>query len=1436
MTLLHDYFHLRNQQAFQRLLDGSADRGQSNGAPSSSSGKSWTRPSPLASNAVCDVNARDWLGRTVLQLACASPDTVEYVRLLLRHPAINVNLADTESHWTPLHRALYSANFPTALLLLQRSDTDRTLQDLEGYTAFDLYNSTLNGTKPRRDAPYGELYTWGANRNAALGFADGGDRLHPDQVNIQKKDTDIDAEISHLVSRFFPVYVRQVQMSKLHTAVITSESGGNLRLCGLGSGGRLGPGQHTQYSLKPLQQLTHTIVSVALGQDHTLALTKTGEVLSWGLNRFSQLGYIIEGPAAGESFGKTDEPIQVTPRKILGPLRKEVVKGIAASKGASVCWTDVDVYTWGTNNGQLGYDKVAQAIQILPRKATKVIQPVIDISISDSVMACLIDSRDVICIWNDRYMKIVFPGNSFPPEMQPYRPPQAVQDGKIAKITSCDDMFAALTFSGELFTFSVANPSEAGAASAKDFKPQRVWALRKKFSSVKDVALGSDGSIVVCTESGHVFVRSWNLKSGQTLSSGKAFKFQRLSALQRVTQVCANSTGAFGALRVEYHLKPIEVLGNSFAQDLAEIQPYLRVRTVLGRSRRGSDVLLQAPLNNDDPSTDLDARHDDDSNDTHVKGDIRRIRHILDILEIQHKSLKESIAPPSESHLPHGADVLIHASSVFIFPAHQIILGARSRVLRIILGGSIPPQGSKISLELLKPKTADKCHQRLHLKVSGCQPISLLILLTFLYTDEVLAPWDHRVVKSLVQPSKGFKVDFAKVKIDLQGLAELLELPTLAAALDSPIKSAPAPSLKVAMERLFNASHSSIKNARSALDPDVILLLADREVHCHSTVLRARSVFFANFFDEEEWTRKRWDANGVLRVDMKHLHWRVMEYVLQFMCFGAEEKMFESLEFANTVDEVLELMFDIMAAANELLLDRLVLLCSVVILQHVNIHNACFILADATYLHAEQLIDRIQSFVTVNMEVFLETGMLDDIPAYLVKQLAQFARQKQIEKSSVSRSDEFAKQALERHADWLALQDFPVPFGRSNQGIPRKESAILKMARTGPNDSPHQSPRVHPQQSPSTQSQRDLRRPSSNDDIFAMDEADNLPSRILDQPRLSLSAATPSSPAALTASTSTATPIWKAASTPRVDMKAVMAEAASATTPTAPRRKHDPGAARGSPLHHSPGVPDSLRSQRSMDIRTQPGPSSRPIPTGWRAPTDPVTLSAAHPSPPTTPSKEGTIAGLGSSPRLTPSKGPGSVPRLSPLTLRRPSGSVSTPAISGLGPVITPTKQSVTSSSAATSSLSSIRRASGKAWTQPPSASPKLQPTVGMSIIAIQQLELDQLADGAAGKDRRSLREIQEEEQALQAEADFLTWWAEEEERVRIETMLTESVDTGGMVGERKQSSGGRRRGKVDQVREKGKAAQKTGSGGQPRSQEQVGAGSGGGGRRKPRK
>jgi alpha-tubulin suppressor-like RCC1 family protein len=145
--------------------------------------------------------------------------------------------------------------------------------------------------------------------------------------------------------------------------------------CRLGQGG----GQHTQPSLTPIVQLASgtKVTAVALGQDHTLALTSHGLVFSWGYGRFSQLGYDVPAPH-----------IQTTPRVISGPLKRERVRGIAACNSASACWTDTVLFTWGKNNGQLGYDKTASPVQPIPRIVTKVTKHVISVALN----VCLVSS------------------------------------------------------------------------------------------------------------------------------------------------------------------------------------------------------------------------------------------------------------------------------------------------------------------------------------------------------------------------------------------------------------------------------------------------------------------------------------------------------------------------------------------------------------------------------------------------------------------------------------------------------------------------------------------------------------------------------------------------------------------------------------------------------------------------------------------------------------------------------------------------------------------------------------------------------------------------------------------------------------------------------------------------------------------------------------
>ncbi len=125
-------------------------------------------------------------------------------------------------------------------------------------------------------------------------------------------------------------------------------------------------------------------------------------------------------------------------------------------------------------------------------------------------MACLLETRDVVCFSGDRYYKIKFvcfailrfipsqvihvlffsfPSQSFPSTIQQtYRPPMSAKNASIAKVVCCDGNFAALTSNGEVFTFSIPLPNSGSVDGGKEkstVKPQRVWDLRNQYRAAK---------------------------------------------------------------------------------------------------------------------------------------------------------------------------------------------------------------------------------------------------------------------------------------------------------------------------------------------------------------------------------------------------------------------------------------------------------------------------------------------------------------------------------------------------------------------------------------------------------------------------------------------------------------------------------------------------------------------------------------------------------------------------------------------------------------------------------------------------------------------------------------------------------------------------------------------------------------------------------------
>ncbi|GJJ07428.1 hypothetical protein Clacol_001630 [Clathrus columnatus] len=1094
MSNLHAYFALKNEKAFSRLLEASRTRIQPS-TPGSSSGKRGTPHTQTL-----DVNAKDWLGRTVLHLACSNVEAyaLTYIRMLFTHPSINVNIQDTESKWTPLHRALYYGNLPACQLLLKRPDIDTQVRDNEGLTPFDLYNITLQGTWPLKPGPSlpcqdplkdlnysADLLTWGGNRNATLGHGDSNDRTFPDHVIIPQLDT------LPSIKQFTPVLIKAVSMAKLHTAVITDEDGPNLRVCGFGSGGRL---QH-------VPELPYPVTSVSSAQDHTLIVTNRGEVWSWGLNRFCQLGYVLESSMSNHGLGKMlDEPVQAAPRRVLGPLKKEVVVGVSASKTASACWTnnEGDVFTWGTNNGQL-------------------------------------DPSD--------------PPSYNPPF--PSKPP-------IIKITACEGTFAALSTRGDVWTFSAPGRSPSAAGGSKDsdktkdrpvVKPQRVWAAKRSVDPARDVALGLDGDTIICTESGHVFIRSrTGMISNTSKTTGTAIAitkgaFHRVPLIYRAIRVYANSAGAFGALRLNYSPLPILIEGNDLGGDITIVRPW-----ALKDYEFGNKFIETQPAGNNLESED----------EQEVVYDAMKSAQGFIALAladtISRGKTKEGLF---SGKLKFGADMIVQAG--MDIPVHRILLVARSPVLTKILASD----GGRFGKDPVFIEYEDRSGNGLSvLKVHGVQSLAMLLFLEFFYSDSIPAldtlPFNHAV----------------QIRREISQLADLFEVSHLL-IIGSAGMSIRSLCLGTGLWNMFNACQNDDDPSVSrAVRSDVYINLADRKIACHSVILRSRCLFFENFFEEEAWTISRWTPDKTITVDMQHMEWRGFSYVIKWIYSGEEDTIFDNLDDTNTVQDFVDLIFQVMSIASELLLDRFMLVCSAALLRYITLTNISSILVRAVRYNALSLVTSLQDYIACNLEAIMENRLFDndreriyDMEA-LIPALSTFIRARQADFSPITRSGLAMNELMKRHADWLCLQDIPGPIVRTQLPFQEKQSPRLVPSTPAPSS-----------------------KPGAEDDIFLMDET---PAMVITSfgSNILQSQSTSCTPD-ISEGFSPVKGVWKSKtkqSILKVDFKTVMAEAAAQIAPrTASAGKVPPVDSLPRLSHRPSGTsPPKLPLQRSPPSAASP--------------------------------------------------------------------------------------------------------------------------------------------------------------------------------------------------------------------------------------------------------
>ncbi|KNZ51609.1 hypothetical protein VP01_388g12 [Puccinia sorghi] len=1043
-----------------------------------------TKKSSLISTTI---NRRDLLGRSILhKLASANSesDSIHWLELLAQNHLLQLNIPDLESGWTPLHRALYHGNLRFARILIDQLECDTNIKDHEGLSAFDLYHSTIDGpifnsisTKPLLPSHrHTDLFTWGSNRNFVLGIHDDSNRHHPERIHLKRSNCSQTATAHPIdpVNPFISNPVSFVAIGRLHTALITSE--GELRVCGFGSGGRLGltacsrsNGQdkptggisaETQFTFAPVKGggLARQVKFVALGQDHTVVITNAGQVFTFGMNRFGQLGY---GPdSAGASI---ENMIQVEPKRVLGLLKKVDIIGAAASRWHTAVFSSDSLFTWGANRGQLGYHNPhphnsLASIQITPRKVAIAHTSIIQLSCTsyETVYLCE-NSSDVYLLKSEVTIRVVFPFDRFPPEIQVSGMPSNqghTTPTRILQLDSSDQTLAAVSSMGDVYIVDLENPNPlenpinyatmssspyrsnaSMVPSGPTFKPRRIWCSTKWTNAAQHVAVGLDGDVIITTMSGHVYTsyrRSGvsgahkaldNRSTHPTTSSvKKSYKFQRVQYLQRVSHVAANPTGAYAAIRMDVELKEIQQRSPeekiTLPSMLASILPHLKkyassvpevhmVPSGSLPSRKCSDPTCSG---NSSPHSQVHL----DTNEDAIEEEEEEEREDME-WDCRVGSALFGLSVNWNDHQPdptlESGDIFLVANSGEKILVHRFILCSRSLILDQILNQLISVNGISYHPDTF-PSIWDN---RVWPRIENAHQEFL--------SNTRLSGKPKPAMPHLVNEAKeGLKnlatnVGFPALELSLARLGKATPKPLLShhlrvilPTLGLPTSHSPEYNNNVAAPE-----HHLVPNSRSSnLRPDMELELKDGEIiNCHSILMRAQCPFFRLMYDQEVWvtSRRQSKAAGnskLIRIDMGHLTKNVLQVVLRHI-------------YTDDADDLF------LTKANELMMDKLKYICSVVLRSCVNLSTVTAIATEADFYRADSLKETCMNYMIYNLDAIFEDKGLIKIPDELLLAIATYLKRVQTDKFPISRSTRIMEELMDYHSQFLLELDLPKP-------------------------------------------------------------------------------------------------------------------------------------------------------------------------------------------------------------------------------------------------------------------------------------------------------------------------------------------------------------------------------------------------------------------------
>ncbi|KAI8800748.1 hypothetical protein BJ742DRAFT_840217 [Cladochytrium replicatum] len=947
-----------------------------------------------------DPNERDAIGTTALHYAC-SLGHQNIVETLLDCTRVNVNVQDYESGYTALHRALYNGHLRLALQLINmRPDCDLYIRDKEGNTCIELLNSTFahpekitagerssssllelaaginskeasEETNPRAST---SVWSWGSNRNYVLGH-ESDDRAIPERVYLAAEDPSFAKDV---LERHKQLRIKAIYMSKYHSCVLTDEK---VFSYGYGAYGRLGLG-HQETSLRPALVDIEDVIALALGPDHTVAITQSGDVYTWGSNRHGQLGYQTD------MDGEERSP-QLLPKEVGGTLKKIRILGATASKYHTAVHTEKAVYTWGRSVGQLGCTVPKDEVQLYPKKVTQLAQhTIVQIASSNHATAVLVAPlKDVYLLTNSLILKVSVPIL-----------PRAVPKSDVRVIGS-DSAQILLLRNGDVFFLNFASDATP--------KFKRAWTGRAGHLHATDAALGIDGSLVLCTRSGHVYLGTRRKDGSNTNQSDlpSLFKFNRIQLLHHVGNVVASSGGGYASLRKDRLPDPPKAVKSTLKDDLKHLFS-MNSAGLLGRSG------ALGPLEGDS-----------DSETDHDTSDAESVTHSEDSPDVRFMP-----------EVDRFADVRFVTDDGTAILAHRIMLACRCSFFMELFSSFLrkPPNAKEtLSIDVHNAGVARRNSQTaqslvmeiknnevgsptaMEISVKNTFAESICLVIEFLYSGAMrhLSMFDssafsNRGENPLQRERSAMVYQQVNALVKAWDLGDVDLLMLRGDVYSS--SNAIAQSIGSILKHDVGAQYSSGRSVAVAVQVDnpykafcdVVVSLAGGTslVDCHRAILATRCPFFAALLGSgADWVGERDAKMAKTVVRLEHLSNEVFSIILTFI-YGAFEPatassnedsgdskdvdgidrdmaLFSMVQVTSQLDFI-NFVVDVLAAADELMIEGLKQSCGRILCSFVDLSNAVTFAEIADVYNLTEMRDSCLKFVVWNLETLIENRTL----------------------------------------------------------------------------------------------------------------------------------------------------------------------------------------------------------------------------------------------------------------------------------------------------------------------------------------------------------------------------------------------------------------------------------------------------------------------------